>query len=776
LFKEKKEMGHKQVNRRLTHRTPRQQPAPKESERATSSTSQQDWLKLPADTTAQRLRQLSLLQLQRERGNGYTQRLLHQSPPNTVHREDGRAPADTDEELLQDITSYLSQRPAVSNALEISDRTAGQLQNIILRASGISDEALKSRVTALARNHRQVLAAAAVQRLRDQLGLQREAVLQALLSDFNQRIQARLAELADGAAQAEQEEAERLAGMTAQERRRVKLRPQFPLILKYICRHILFSQIDKPIEQTRKLGEAYVTALGLEKDDPIFPEIYAETFVAELKKLTTGMRARLKAAVADQTLTIVSGYIDQRMGATPDTIRDEYGRLGSRVKNNIEGGIEGYFACRMGLLNAFGSPQNVPATLSKINEYYNSLVQADFLQNVAGQKPAGGVTLVHPQLKAALDRAEQMIIEMNWQDQVMANIRKYWSASIRENRNNPARLSDHSFGLALDINPDDNPNLAQFGQANWNFISAMVGEDVFSNAQGQRTAGSNVIREGGSPAEVMAAVNQIRAQSDRLVNIFDSEENLRARLREILQAQGITLPAEEIETVLDTARQAATGPQRARRQQSQQLQQSLTTALWQQHPLASQTAVPTQLTTELAKLLAARLKTPAQVDQAEAAITSQIQSPAASAPRGVSNLGIQALFGRSIVRKLEAVPETERTDLATQLLLQLRQTAALKEVENRAKETAGFITRSFSILQSARDRQGNKVSGGSGMHNLAARGFANLSSELVTALSSGQGGNLRWLGVHNQDMHHFELKSSPPLPRAAAPAAEATAE
>jgi hypothetical protein len=28
------------------------------------------------------------------------------------------------------------------------------------------------------------------------------------------------------------------------------------------------------------------------------------------------------------------------------------------------------------------------------------------------------------------------------------------------------------------------------------------------------------------------------------------------------------------------------------------------------------------------------------------------------------------------------------------------------------------------------------------------------------------GGNLHWLGVHNHDMHHFELRANPPIPKA----------
>ena len=58
---------------------------------------------------------------------------------------------------------------------------------------------------------------------------------------------------------------------------------------------------------------------------------------------------------------------------------------------------------------------------------------------------------------------------------------------------------------------------------------------------------------------------------------------------------------------------------------------------------------------------------------------------------------------------------------------------------------------------------------GAGLANVVAHGFTNLPPKLITALTSPQGGNLKWLGVHNQDMHHFELKTRPDLPKATPP-------
>ena len=55
------------------------------------------------------------------------------------------------------------------------------------------------------------------------------------------------------------------------------------------------------------------------------------------------------------------------------------------------------------------------------------------------------------------------------------------------------------------------------------------------------------------------------------------------------------------------------------------------------------------------------------------------------------------------------------------------------------------------------------------MANIAVHGFSNLSEKLVVALVHPDGGNLNWLGVANQDMHHFQLRNPPKLPKVPAP-------
>jgi hypothetical protein len=618
--------------------------------------------------------------------------------------------------------------------------------------------------------------ASAANRLQREDGKQEEKPAPDLVEEFQQRIQEQLPLLAESAAQAEQEEAARRQTLSPRQQRREKQRPPFPLILKYICSEILFPQIEKPVTTPRRLESKYAVPLGLAADEILFPKLYEEDFVSRLKALPRDKEgrvrdaARLKAAIAGRALDLVADYIDQRMGVTPDAIREEYGRLDSKVKDNIEGGVEGYFACRLGLLNAFGSPSAVAATLDKVNEYYKSLVAPGFLQDTAG-KPKGGSTLVHPDLKAALAKAEEMIKARGWLAEILANIREYWSTNIRENRNNPARLSEHSFGFAIDINAYNNPNLAQFGQANWDFVNAIVGEDVFYDAQGQPSAAVQAVRNERDPEKILEAVKKLRAQSDRLVSIFESEENLRARLAEIVRARGVLLPAEGVQTVLDHAKAAVAGPQKGRAKQARELQAIIADELWRQNALAGETPAGHPLAARLVKLLAPRVKTLTQLDAKAALIAAQIQSPEAKASRQATRQGLQALFAPALVKELAAAPEAERGEVARQVLLGLRQPLARQQTELAAKEIAGFVQRGFTILKATRTAKGEKIGSGAGLANVAAQGFANLNEKLVTALVSPQGGNLRWLGVHNQDMHHFELKSPPALPKASAPAA-----
>ena len=115
------------------------------------------------------------------------------------------------------------------------------------------------------------------------------------------------------------------------------------------------------------------------------------------------------------------------------------------VRGAIEGGLEGYKGIRDVFINTFGS-------IARANTYYAGVRQVQFL----GRSP----TVHASTLGAKLASAEQVLKDKGWRDDVAAALAKAGGFNIRRNRNAPSKLSDHSFGWAVDLDDSLNPNLS----------------------------------------------------------------------------------------------------------------------------------------------------------------------------------------------------------------------------------------------------------------------------------------------------------------------------
>ena len=176
-------------------------------------------------------------------------------------------------------------------------------------------------------------------------------------------------------------------------------------------------------------------------------------------------------------------------------------------------------AVRVGVITEFGGLVSGTRTaLTRANDYYGKLQKAQFL-NVTHN------TKVHPDLNAAFARAEAKINERlatmqpAQVTQVKAAIqevlgRKTWSANLRENRNSPHRLSDHSFGFAIDIDSPRNPNISNRGG-----LDAV--RDVTGG--GNPRPGSTV---GKSMADVEVTADRLKTLSDQYKAAMASDASL----------------------------------------------------------------------------------------------------------------------------------------------------------------------------------------------------------------------------------------------------------
>ncbi len=311
----------------------------------------------------------------------------------------------------------------------------------------------------------------------------------------------------------------------------------------------------------------------------------------------------------------------------------------------------------------------------------------------------------------------------------------------------------------MDIDPKDNPNLASLGKQNWRYIQAMLGEILFKYDDELK----ETIKGGEDRDATLEAVKKIRSQSDAYKNIFSSEANLHKRLIEMLQEKGLTLSDDKMKNLFDVVKKFAAMSSKAQKKKrgtvlSKQISSIIFTDLWQQHPMAisSQNQAPEPLILQdILKQLNKKFNKSSHLENNLEKIKETIKDP--------SNRN--SLFKSTVMRELKSMTEDERKDLAESVVLKLRIRIGREKTKKKVKPIADFLTKSFTILKGMH-KKGVKVSPGKSMSQIAAHGFFNLNPKLVTALTLQEGSNLKWLGVSNQDMHHFELKVMPTLPKA----------
>ena len=702
--------------------------------------------------------------------------LVQREPDQTAAADDPQA------QLRQMLIEFWRDQPQISESLSLSGSQQKRLRNKIANPTSYKDQddMLKDQLTSLKRRERIALAKEVLNAIMIEIQGRLAAHINQLPGLIKTATESKLREYAEHMAAREEYIAQNRAQLSRSELREHR---DFPLIFKYIWRHVISRQICSPRQGPYTLASDYAKPLGLTDKDAVFPDLHTEALVTALKKVPVRLRLNRKGECTrsgplfDKVLTEVLGtlekYTSRRMETTPTNIEQEYAKLGINMKRNIESDLAGFFAARAGLINKFGDPSDPAAALLQARKYYDSLQAAEFLKGHPGKKVGGTVTLVHPKMKEALDKSEQYIIKQGWLEEVLATTRKYWSTNIRENRNAPQRLSQHSFGMAIDINPEDNPNLARMSKSNWRFVEEMLGETLFKLNEPLL----ETIRKGDDPEATLAAVEKIRAQSDAYKNLFENEENLRKRLAEILLDKGLMLSDEKLSQLLDLAKNLVALPRKTKKQKKahkvveKEIADLIFANLWAQNPMKQLEEIhgPEQaLTQSLLKLLQPKIKKQTHLDAHKDMIVEQIKNPADKASRQTRNLMRYGLFRKPLIAELRAISVDERAVIAETVVTKLQLPLERKKTESRVKNIARFITQSFSILKGTRKKDGGKIRGGKGMSNIAAQGFSNLSSKLITALTVSHGGNLKWLGVHNQDMHHFELKVKPPLPKASA--------
>ena len=342
-----------------------------------------------------------------------------------------------------------------------------------------------------------------------------------------------------------------------------------------------------------------------------------------------------------------------------------------------------FVACRPGLERRLGS-------LAAISDWYRDVVPASF---------AGKICYVHASLAARLARADAKLGEVDPTLEVWQTVARIDGTSVRPNENKRDELSLHSFGLAIDVNPPENPNVSQSrpkdrppARVFW-LVSVLLGVDV--HAPGQREPGDEAHIDVGDYERDRAEAGRLRKASDDFKAIFESETTVSKAMWDYLNRCGAKLDSLTPELLFEYVREIYDGSSPGLRSRlSEQLFPS------EGAPLAS---LP-----------------------AEAAVAAA----AAAVPVGAIGQAVGA----------EAAPRLRHVGF----LVDVYRTF----VESRGSGSSGPVP-------------AQATPGGAG--SIAAHGFMNLDPRVVATLTAGDGGGLYWLGGcedSTKDFMHFELRST----------------
>ena len=227
---------------------------------------------------------------------------------------------------------------------------------------------------------------------------------------------------------------------------------------------------------------------------------------------------------------------EERQDPREARIEAEWEKLRPVHRFFAEATLDFYKQVRTALLNAFGAQRDGDeAAVDRVLAYYRSLVRVGF---------QGFQLWVHPDLAARLEIAERRL-------GASYRLQSAYGANIRFNTNNPAVLSDHSYGSAIDIDGSTSPNVKNLGPGSERarMIAAITGVDPSRDASGR-----TIDTDPRSHDALLAEARRLALGSDRLRAAFAGEESLvRAALGIATQRGAPSGGAEELSPLLFAA-------------------------------------------------------------------------------------------------------------------------------------------------------------------------------------------------------------------------------
>ena len=294
---------------------------------------------------------------------------------------------------------------------------------------------------------------------------------------------------------------------------------------------------------------------------PLYDALWDPAVVADLKVIdakSKGSKKKGRAVEARRNLfaTILGSLITSaEPGAdveAPDTPLDEADQIATETKlvskklTDLIVSGSGWGDVRIPVIVQFGGlVAGTRKAIERANAYYDSLVPP-------GALGINTNTKVHPNLAAALKRAEANLAPRlaKLTDVERAAIasaaRSGWSTTVRPNQNAKHRLSDHSFGFAIDFQAALNPNVGESGALGP--VQAVTGKDPTAITTSGKTAAQ--AESAASDIRDISRAYEAAMQSDAtLAPVLASIANT-ARATQKLPALAATAGASLVEAVV----------------------------------------------------------------------------------------------------------------------------------------------------------------------------------------------------------------------------------
>ena len=374
-------------------------------------------------------------------------------------------------------------------------------------------------------------------------------------------------------------------------------------------------------------------------------------------------------------------------------------------------------------------------SITRANAYYAGVKRVEFL----GRKP----TVHESTLGEKLRKAEQVLTDKGWRDEAAAALGNAGGFNIRRNRNARSKLSDHSFGWAVDLDASLNPNLSKRfpGRA----LMAATGTDIVTDAM-------TTVAAGGSTADLLAPIEEIRAASEAFKDAFRDEASLERAMR----AHVVTRMKFRIAYDVVLAGDGQVG-----RRVGEGGQQGASRAgdAPQGEPGA---AFPTPSS-------GSRQPTASRSSPTRAGRRGRRRRPSATRPSNGSGRRSASAAPTPSPRPSGCAKQASRTPTSTS-----SSTSRCRKPRSPRSTPSSGSSPSEPPAPSSRcgtSSAARSYAGKPGANRVpaetegtpstvAAHGFMNMPSKLAAALAGSDGGDLDWLGVGSvRDLMHFQLKS-----------------